>query len=149
MPCAVAWIRVVSWHCESLLVRVFSTYHLVTPYFVLARKTTLKRVITYFLAKISLRNRYNIQYTWAKFSARTTMKQQHQSCSIRQAAHKLKYRTPVEAGPKKLQSWTKVLGHFCISGVFSNSHRPNPSLTHKQRWTRVSRVFFFPSFNVV
>ena len=71
------------------------------------------------------------------------MKQQHQSCSIRQAAHKLKNRRPVEAGPKKLQSWTKVLGHFCISGVFSNSHRPNPSLTHKQRWTRVSRVFFF------
>ena len=26
-----------------------------------------------------------------------------------------------------LQSWTKVLGHFCISGVFSNSRRSNPS----------------------
>ena len=25
------------------------------------------------------------------------------------------------------QSWTKVLGHFCISGAFSNSHRSNPS----------------------
>ena len=24
------------------------------------------------------------------------------------------------------QSWTKVLGHFCISGAFSNSHRSNP-----------------------
>ena len=27
----------------------------------------------------------------------------------------------------KLQSWTKVLGHFCVSGAFSNSHRSNPS----------------------
>ena len=25
------------------------------------------------------------------------------------------------------QSWTKVLGHFCISGAFSNAHRSNPS----------------------
>ena len=25
------------------------------------------------------------------------------------------------------QSWTKVLGHFCVSGAFSNSHRSNPS----------------------
>ena len=25
------------------------------------------------------------------------------------------------------QSWAKVLGHFCISGAFSNSHRSNPS----------------------
>ena len=25
------------------------------------------------------------------------------------------------------QSWAKVLGHFCISGVFSNSHKSNPS----------------------
>ena len=23
-----------------------------------------------------------------------------------------------------LRSWTNVLGHFCISGAFSNSHRP-------------------------
>ena len=27
------------------------------------------------------------------------------------------------------QSWTKALGHFCVSGAFSNSHRSNPSLT--------------------
>ena len=27
----------------------------------------------------------------------------------------------------ELHSWTKVLGHFCISGAFSNSHRPNLS----------------------
>ena len=27
----------------------------------------------------------------------------------------------------ELLSWTKVLGHFCISGAFSNSHRPNLS----------------------
>ena len=26
-----------------------------------------------------------------------------------------------------LQSWTKVLGHFCYSGAFSNSHRFNPT----------------------
>ena len=29
--------------------------------------------------------------------------------------------------PVILQSWTKVLRHFCISGVFSGSHLPNPS----------------------
>ena len=27
------------------------------------------------------------------------------------------------------QSWKKALGHFCVSGAFSNSHRSNPSLT--------------------
>ena len=38
--------------------------------------------------------------------------------------------------------WTKVLGHFGVSGMFSNSHRPNPSPhPHKQSWTRVSRIF--------
>ena len=26
-----------------------------------------------------------------------------------------------------LQSCTEVLGHFCIFGAFSSSHRPNPS----------------------
>ena len=58
------------------------------------------------------------------------MKQQHQSYSIRQAAHKLRYRRPVEAGPKKLQSWTKVLGHFCISGVFTQAQPlPHPQTT--------------------
>ena len=59
VPCAVVWTRVVSWRCESLLVRVFSIYRLATLYFVLAGKTTLKTVITYFLT-ITLRNRYNI-----------------------------------------------------------------------------------------
>ena len=29
--------------------------------------------------------------------------------------------------PSKLQLWTKVLGHFCLSGAFSNSHRSNPA----------------------
>ena len=29
--------------------------------------------------------------------------------------------------PVTLQSWTKVFRHFCISGAFSDSHRPNPS----------------------
>ena len=27
----------------------------------------------------------------------------------------------------QLQSWTKVLGQLCVSGVFSNSHRSDPS----------------------
>ena len=42
----------------------------------------------------------------------------------------------------ELHSWTKVLGHFCISGAFSNSHRPNlsPHPT-KQCWTRASKIF--------
>ena len=31
---------------------------------------------------------------------------------------------------------------MCISWAFSNSYRPNPS-PHKQRWTRVSRIFFW------
>ena len=48
----------------------------------------------------------------------------------------------------KLQSWTKVLGHFCVSGAFSNSHRPNPS---PHPTNNVGRVYpeFFPSFNFV
>ena len=29
--------------------------------------------------------------------------------------------------PVTLQSWTNVFRHFCISGAFSDSHRPNPS----------------------
>ena len=46
-----------------------------------------------------------------------------------------------------LQSWTNVLGHFCISGVFSNSHRPDPS---PHPTNNVWRVYpeFFPSFNL-
>ena len=40
----------------------------------------------------------------------------------------------------------KILGHFCISGVFSNPHRskphPPPPPPHKQCWTRISRIFF-------
>ena len=42
----------------------------------------------------------------------------------------------------ELHSWTKVLGHFCISGAFSNSHRPNlsPHPT-KQCWTCASKIF--------
>ena len=47
-----------------------------------------------------------------------------------------------------LQSWTKVLGHFRVSGAFSNSHRSNPS-SHPTNG--VARVYpeFFPSFNFV
>ena len=42
-----------------------------------------------------------------------------------------------------LKSWIKALGHFCISGVFSNSHSSQtlPS-THKQSWIPISRIFF-------
>ena len=37
------------------------------------------------------------------------------------------------ASIERLQSWTKVLGHFCMSGAFPSSHRPNtsPHLTNK------------------
>ena len=47
-----------------------------------------------------------------------------------------------------LQSWTKVLGHFRVSGAFSNSHRSNPS---PHPTNGVARVYpeFFPSFNFV
>ena len=47
-----------------------------------------------------------------------------------------------------LQSSTKVLGHFCISGAFTNSHRSNPS---PHPTNNVGRVYpeFFPSFNFV
>ena len=53
------------------------------------------------------------------------MKQQHQSCSIRQAAHKLKYRRPVEAGPKKLQS-IKSWDTFAFLGCFPIHTGPTP-----------------------
>ena len=47
-----------------------------------------------------------------------------------------------------LQSWTKVLRHFCISGAFSNSHVPYP-FSHPSN--NVGRMYpkFFPSFNFV
>ena len=53
------------------------------------------------------------------------MKQQHQSCNIRQAAHKLKYRRPVEAGPKKLQS-IKSWDTFAFLGCFPIHTGPTP-----------------------
>ena len=40
------------------------------------------------------------------------------------------------------QSWTKVLGHFCISGAFSNSHRSNPSPHPTNNVGRVYPEFF-------
>ena len=40
-----------------------------------------------------------------------------------------------------LQTWTKVLGHFCICGAFSTQTYPTPPPPHKQRWTRLSRMF--------
>ena len=44
-----------------------------------------------------------------------------------------------------LQSWTEVLGHFRVSGTFSNSHRSNPS---PHPTNSVARVYpeFFPRF---
>ena len=40
------------------------------------------------------------------------------------------------------ESWTKVLGDFCVSGAISNAHRSNPLPSpHKQYLTRVSRIF--------
>ena len=47
-----------------------------------------------------------------------------------------------------LQSWTKVLGHFCISGAFFNSHRSNPS-PHPTNNVRHVYQEFFSSFNFV
>ena len=41
------------------------------------------------------------------------------------------------------QSWTKALGHFCVLGAFSNSHRSKPLPSpHKQCWTRCKQNFF-------
>ena len=40
------------------------------------------------------------------------------------------------------QSWTEVLGHFCISGAFSNSHRSNPSPHPTNNVGRVYPEFF-------
>ena len=53
-----------------------------------------------------------------------------------------------ENDKKALQSWTKVLVHFCVSGAFSNSHRSNLS---PHPTNNVGRVYaaFFPSFNFV
>ena len=49
---------------------------------------------------------------------------------------------PNEGTHAQLQSWTKVSGHFCISGAFSifTQVQPLPS-PHKQYRTRVSRIF--------
>ena len=49
---------------------------------------------------------------------------------------------------KDLQSWTKVLGHFCVSGAFSNSHRANPSPHPINNGGRVYSELF-PSFSFV
>ena len=47
-----------------------------------------------------------------------------------------------------LQSWTKVLGYFCISGAFSNSDRPNPSPHPTNNVGRVYPDFFFSEFQL-
>ena len=47
-----------------------------------------------------------------------------------------------------LQSWTKALGHFCVSEAFSNSHRTNPS-PHPTNNVGCMHPEFFPSFNFV
>ena len=41
------------------------------------------------------------------------------------------------------QSWTKVLGHFCISEAFSNSDRSNPSPHPTNNVGRVYPELFF------
>ena len=42
-----------------------------------------------------------------------------------------------------LQSWTKVLGHFCISRLFSNSHKSNtPPFTPQTMWDACIQNFF-------
>ena len=41
-----------------------------------------------------------------------------------------------------LRSWTKVLGHFRVSGAFSNSHRSNPSPHPTNSVERVYLEFF-------
>ena len=48
----------------------------------------------------------------------------------------------------ELQSWTKVLGHFCVSREFFNSHRSDPS---PHPTNNVERMYpeFFLSFNFV
>ena len=46
-----------------------------------------------------------------------------------------------------IQSWTKVLGHFCISGTFFNSHSSNPC---PHPTNNVGRVYpdFFSKFQL-
>ena len=40
-------------------------------------------------------------------------------------------------------AWTKVFGHLCVSGAFSNSHRSNPSPHPTNNVGRVYPEFFF------
>ena len=40
-----------------------------------------------------------------------------------------------------LQSWTKVLGHFCISGAFSNAHRSPPLTPQTMLDSRIQNFF--------
>ena len=62
------------------------------------------------------------------------------------------YSLPIHFNETRLRyaciSCIRYLGHFCISGAFSNSHRSNPS-SHPTN--NVGRVYaeFFPSFNFV
>ena len=52
----------------------------------------------------------------------------------------------IKAWKKKtinLQSWTKVLGPFCVSGAFSNSHRSKPSPHPTNKVGLVYPEFFF------
>ena len=83
-------------------------------------------------------NFWCIPFVLSKFlkHAQKTPKRWGEVCSITIFLKKHFYRFEI---PSKLpsfsshlffrQSWTKALGHFCVSGAFSNSHRSNPSLT--------------------
>ena len=74
----------------------------------------------------------------------STSTYKHFICILR-----LKYNCNMPAGSyANLRSWKKVLGHFGISGAFSNSQRSNPYLHPKNN---VGRVYpeFFMSFNFV
>ena len=48
----------------------------------------------------------------------------------------------------KLQSWTNVLGHFCVSGAFPIPIGPTPPLS-PQTMLDACIQNFFPSFNFV